>query len=48
MIVVNARIEATEATISAMKDAILQMETASQAEAGADAEVDTTRCQLVE
>ena len=34
MIVVNARIEATEATISALKDAILKMEAASQAEDG--------------
>lgn len=34
MIVVNARIEATEATIAAMKDAIAAMEQASRAEAG--------------
>lgn len=34
MIVVNARIEATEATIAAMKDAIAAMEKASRAEAG--------------
>ncbi len=34
MIVVNARIEATEDTIAALKDAILTMEAASQAEDG--------------
>lgn len=34
MIVVNARIEATEETIAAMKDAISVMEQASQAEEG--------------
>ncbi len=34
MIVVNARIEATEATIAALKDAIATMEQASRAEAG--------------
>ncbi len=34
MIVVNARIEATEETIAALKDAILTMEQASQAEEG--------------
>ena len=36
MIVVNARIEATEETIDAMRDAILTMEQASQAEDGCD------------
>ncbi|MEZ5557059.1 MAG: putative quinol monooxygenase [Pseudomonadales bacterium] len=36
MIVVNARIEATEQTIAAMKQAISDMETASRAEAGCE------------
>ena len=36
MIVVNARIEATQETISALKQAILTMEQASQAETGCE------------